>query len=201
MPLLPLHLDRLAASAQYFDFAFDRAAIEARIATLTASLPPERHSLRLLLDPTGDITLTHTVLPNDLPKLSVCISPQRTNSADLFLRHKTTQRDLYNRELARIRAEGYDEVLFLNEHGELTEGAISTLFVRIGDQLLTPPLSAGVLPGVLRRNILLTDPTAQERTLTLNDLATAEAVYLGNSLRGLRQVARFDTGEHNPARL
>jgi para-aminobenzoate synthetase/4-amino-4-deoxychorismate lyase len=193
--MVSLHLDRLAASAQYFDFAFDRAGIEARIATLTASLPPERHSVRLLLSPTGDVILSHAPLSSDPPTLSVCISPHRTNSADLFLRHKTTQRDLYNGELARVRAQGFDEVLFLNERGELTEGAISTLFVRIRGQLLTPPLSAGVLPGVLRRHILSTDPTAQERTLTLADLATAEPIYLGNSLRGLRQVTRFDTSE------
>ena len=199
LPLLPLHLDRLAASAQYFDFAFDRAGIEARIATLAASLPRERYSIRLLLDPGGDITLTHTVLPNDPPTLSVCVSSCRTSSADLFLYHKTTQRDLYNSELARVRAQGFDEVLFLNERGELTEGAISTLFVRIRGQLLTPPLSAGALSGVLRRHILSTDPTAQERTVTLADLATAEAVYLGNSLRGLRQVTRLDTSQYNSA--
>jgi para-aminobenzoate synthetase/4-amino-4-deoxychorismate lyase len=195
MPLLPLHLDRLAASAQYFDFAFDRTAIEASIATLTASLRPERHSVRLLLSPTGDVMLTHAPLSSHPPTISVCISPHRTNSPDLFLRHKTTQRDLYNGELARVRAQGFDEVLFLNERGELTEGAISTLFVRIRGQLLTPPLPAGVLPGVLRRHILSTDPTARERTLTLADLATAEAIYLGNSLRGLRQVTRFDTSQ------
>jgi para-aminobenzoate synthetase/4-amino-4-deoxychorismate lyase len=125
----------------------------------------------------------------------VCISPHRTCSADTFLRHKTTQRDLYNNELAKARAEGYDEVLFLNERGELTEGAISTLFVRIDGKLFTPPLSAGALPGVLRRHILATNPTAQESILTVADLASAEAIYLGNSLRGLRQVTRLDTGE------
>jgi para-aminobenzoate synthetase/4-amino-4-deoxychorismate lyase len=199
MPMLPLHLDRLAASAAYFDFAFDRAAIESRIAALTASLPHERHSIRLLLEPTGEITLTHAALPDDPPTLSVCISPYRTSSADTFLHHKTTQRDLYNSELAKARAEGFDEVLFLNERSELTEGAISTLFVRIHGQLLTPPLSAGALPGVLRRHILATDPTAQERTLTLADLSAADAIYLGNSLRGLRQVTRLDTGELKPA--
>jgi para-aminobenzoate synthetase/4-amino-4-deoxychorismate lyase len=199
MPLLPLHLDRLAASAQYFDFAFDRTAIEARIATLTDSLPPERHSVRLLINPAGDVILTPAPLSSDPLKLSVCISPHRTNSADLFLRHKTTQRDLYNGELARVRAQGFDEVLFLNERDELTEGAISTLFVRIRGQLLTPPLSAGVLPGVLRRHILSTDPAAQERTLTLANLASAEAIYLGNSLRGLRQVTHLDTSELKPA--
>ncbi|WP_051978358.1 aminodeoxychorismate synthase component I [Edaphobacter aggregans] len=202
MPYLPLHLDRLAASAQYFDYPCDRATIASRIHTLTATLPSTRHSIRLLLDSTGDITLTRAPLSEDPPTLSVRISPHRTSSTDLFLRHKTTRRDLYNTELARARAEGFGEVLFLNEHGELTEGAISTLFVRLNEKLLTPPLAAGALPGILRAHILATDPTAQEHTLTLADLARAEAIYVGNSVRGLRQVTRIDTStlkSANPA--
>jgi para-aminobenzoate synthetase/4-amino-4-deoxychorismate lyase len=83
-------------------------------------------------------------------------------------------------------------VLFLNERSELTEGAISSLFVRIGGQLLTPPLACGVLPGVLRQHILATDSTAQERVLLPSDLYTADAVFLGNSVRGLRRVSRID---------
>jgi para-aminobenzoate synthetase/4-amino-4-deoxychorismate lyase len=200
MPFLELHLDRLAASAQYFDFPFDRAAIESRIAALTASLPSTRHSIRLLLHATGDVALNHTALPEDAPTIAVRISAYRTQSSDPHLRHKTTNRDLYNSELARARAEGFDEVLFLNQRGELTEGAISTLFVRLHGQLLTPPLAAGVLPGVLRRHILVTDPTAREQTLALADLAAAEALYLGNSLRGLRQVTRLETGTLASAR-
>ena len=201
MPLLPLHLDRLVASAQYFGFPIDRAAVESRIAALTASLPPTRHSIRLLLQATGDITLTHTALPEeDAPTIAVRISPYRTRSNDPLLRHKTTKRDLYNSELARARAEGFDEVLFLNQRGELAEGAISTLFVRLNGELLTPPLTSGVLPGVLRRHILATDSTARENTLTLADLAAAEAIYLGNSLRGLRQVTRLETGTLPSAR-
>jgi len=200
MPLLPLHLDRLAASAQYFDFPCDRAAIESRIAALTATLPATRHSIRLLLHATGDVTLTHTALPEDAPTIAVRISAYRTQSNDPLLRHKTTRRDLYNSELTRARAEGFDEVLFLNQRGELTEGAISTLFVRLNGQLLTPPLASGVLPGVLRRQILATDPTALEQTLTLADLAGAEAIYLGNSVRGLRQVNRLETGTLASAR-
>jgi para-aminobenzoate synthetase/4-amino-4-deoxychorismate lyase len=195
MPYLALHLDRLAASAEYFDYAFDRVDIESRIAALASTLPPSRHSIRLLLDSAGDITLAQALLVEDAATLSVCISPHRTSSADTFLRHKTTQRNLYNSELARARTEGFDEVLFLNERGEFTEGAISNLFVCINGRLLTPPLSAGALPGILRRHILATDATAREQSLTPADLARAEAIYLGNSLRGLRRVARLETGQ------
>ena len=126
--------------------------------------------------------------------ITVTLSPHRTNSADPFLRHKTTNRHLYNEELTRVRAEGFDEVLFLNERGELTEGAISNVFVekpadpqRAG-KLFTPPLSSGVLPGVMRRHLLETFPHAKERVLTLADLEPPNTLWLCNSVRGLRKA-------------
>jgi para-aminobenzoate synthetase/4-amino-4-deoxychorismate lyase len=197
--LLPLHLDRLAASAEYFDFAFDRGAVEAHVLAFLEQLPRgERFRVRLLLDASSSITLSQVPLANGPAEVVATLSPHRVDSGDLFLRHKTTQRALYEGELARARNDGYDEVLFLNERGELTEGAISTLFIRRGGRLLTPPLSSGMLPGVLRRHILATDPTAEERVLCLDDLYAADSVFLGNSVRGLRKVTRIDARDLQP---
>jgi para-aminobenzoate synthetase/4-amino-4-deoxychorismate lyase len=187
--MLSLHLDRLEASARYFDFIFDRAEAETCIADYTNQLPTnEPHRIRLLLDATGTPTLTHTLLTPDPPTLTVRISTEHTNSSDVFLRHKTTHRALYERELAKARAEGCDEVLFLNERNELTEGAISNLFLQRECKLLTPPLASGVLPGILRRHLLETDPAVEEHILTSYDLDTAEAIFLCNSVRGLRRI-------------
>jgi para-aminobenzoate synthetase/4-amino-4-deoxychorismate lyase len=118
----------------------------------------------------------------------VRLSMERTSSADVFLRHKTTRRELYEREYARARADGFDEVIFRNERGEVTEGAISNVFVRRAGKLLTPPLRSGVLPGVFRRHLLESDASAEERVLTVEDLESGDAVFLGNSVRGLREV-------------
>ncbi len=187
--LLSLHLDRLEASARYFDFISDRAEAETRITDYTNQLPTnEPHRIRLLLDATGSPALTHAPLSPEPPALTVRISTERTHSSDVFLRHKTTHRELYERELAKARAEGFDEVLFLNERNELTEGAISNLFLQREGKLLTPPLASGVLPGILRRHLLETDPTVEERILTPRDLDTAEATFLCNSVRGLRRI-------------
>jgi para-aminobenzoate synthetase/4-amino-4-deoxychorismate lyase len=90
--------------------------------------------------------------------------------------------------LTAAHTEGFDEVLFANEKGELTEGAISNLFIERAGKLLTPPLACGLLPGVYRRHLLETRTNAEERVLTLADLHTADAVYLCNSVRGLRAV-------------
>ena len=190
---LPLHLERLALSAKYFDFAFDAAAVEARIAERIVSLSARASfRIRLLLHSTGEVTLTHTELTEETGSWRIRISPHRINSKSFLRRHKTTRRQLYDAEYARARKDGFDEVLFLNERDELAEGSITNLFVKAGGKLVTPPLAAGVLPGVLRRHLLETDTDVVERTLVLEDLRTAEAVFLGNSVRGLCPVTRIE---------
>jgi 4-amino-4-deoxychorismate lyase len=76
-------------------------------------------------------------------------------------------------------------VLLLNERGEVCEGTITNLFVDIGeDALVTPALDCGLLPGVLRGE-MIEQGKAKEVTLTEADLRTAKMFYVGNSLRGL----------------
>ncbi len=187
--LLSLHLDRLESSARYFNFVFDRGNIQAQLNDLALTFKAgDRHRVRQLLHPDGTLTLTHSPLLEEPSTIRVKLSPHSTSSTDLFLRHKTTHRLLYDQQYAAARAEGFDEVLFLNERGELTEGAISNLFLEQSGCLLTPPLTSGVLPGVMRRHLLETHSTARERVLTLGDLSTADAIFLCNSVRGLRNV-------------
>jgi para-aminobenzoate synthetase/4-amino-4-deoxychorismate lyase len=194
---LALHLDRLQSSAQYFDYPFDRADIESRIhAHARQQDPHQQHRLRLTLSSTGAPTLTSTPFtPSDAP-IKVLMATHRTRSTDLYLRHKTDHRVFYDALFAQAQSQGYDEVLFLNERGELTEGAISNLFLERNGELLTPPLTSGVLPGILRRHILDTHPNAREQTLYSEDLAHADFIYLGNSLRGLRRVHTIVPAEH-----
>jgi para-aminobenzoate synthetase / 4-amino-4-deoxychorismate lyase len=103
------------------------------------------------------------------------------------LRHKTTRRQLYDRQYAEARRQGFDEVLFLNERGEVTEGAISNVFIEKDGRWFTPPLACGLLPGIYRRHLLETKP-AREKILHLQDLAAADAVYICNAVRGCREV-------------
>ena len=113
------------------------------------------------------------------------VSGHTMQSSDVFLYHKTTERQLYDGEWARMHdAYGADEVIFLNERGEVTEGSRTNIFARINGELLTPPLACGVLPGTFRIDVLESGK-AREAILTLDDLANAEEVFLGNSVRGL----------------
>lgn len=188
-PLLPLHLERMELSAAYFEFQFERAAIVAALKELEKHLTPGIPSkVRVLLDRSGKLTTTH--VPVELPSTpgKVILSGDRVSSNDRFLRHKTTRRHFFEKQREQALLQGYDEVLFLNERGEITEGSISNVFIEKDGRLFTPPLACGVLPGVYRRHLLETNPAATEKILRREDLESADAVYLCNAVRGFRKV-------------
>lgn len=200
-PLLDLHLDRLADSADYFDFLCDRAAVKAALeAYADGFVEHDPRKVRLLLDSTGELRITDEVLASRTGAALIAgrpatdrvgrvrIAAERTDPADRFLFHKTTQRPLYARAFEEASDEGFDEVLFLNLRGEVIEGAISTVFVEKDGRWFTPPVACGLLPGVYRRYLLDLRPEIEERVLYENDLRTADAIYIANAVRGLRRV-------------
>ncbi|MEI6221464.1 MAG: aminodeoxychorismate synthase component I [bacterium] len=188
--LLNLHLARLKDSAQYFDFAFkEKAVLEALAKKAKLFTPDEYYRIRLLLSKEGEITITSSILEaqQSLKPLSVIVSDQNVNSSDLFLYHKTTNRTLYDSELAKYKALGFEEVLFTNEHGEVTEGAISNIIIQTEKKLYTPPIKSGLLAGVCRQ-YYLEKGELQEKVLFPQDLFRATKIYICNSLRDLREV-------------
>ena len=170
------HLARMASSARALGFPFDE---NAALAALNVAVAGAKGALRLrlTLDETGQCKAAAHGLPPNPPHWRYRISPERTQSSDQLLRHKTSRRELYDRDHPDC-----DEMLFCNEHGELTEGARSNIFIRRDGLLLTPPLEAGLLPGILRAE-LIARGEARAAVLTPDDLKGD--VYLGNSLRGL----------------
>ena len=193
-PYLAEHLERISDSARCFGFPFDAATFRRLLADVAADQPLR---VRVTLGQEGDLTLEHTPLTAGAPgaEPTVVLSPHPVASTDLLLRHKTTARALYDRELTRVIAAGHFDALFINEQGELTEGARSNLFVEKNGILLTPPCAAGLLNGVLRRR-LLSEGKAREARLGPDELRRADAIFVGNGLRGLVQVrlAKNQTG-------
>jgi para-aminobenzoate synthetase/4-amino-4-deoxychorismate lyase len=175
---LDRHFARMEASARVLGLAFDSCT--ARIAlhhAVTGKSGAQR--VRLTLNEQGDHAATAYELAPNPAHWTFATSAQRTDSADLLLRHKTNWRELYEDEVKRL---GTDEVVFCNERGELTEGARSNIFVERDGILLTPPISAGVLGGCLRAE-LIAQGRAREAVLAPHDLNAG--FYFGNSLRGL----------------
>ncbi|MFC5069490.1 aminodeoxychorismate synthase component I [Flaviflagellibacter deserti] len=181
--LLERHLERLEKSAGYFGMTFDRAAI---MVALDAVVRDREDLLRvrLVLAPDGGVETVAVPLP-PTEKLSFLIATQVMDSTDPLLAHKTTRRAVYDQPRAEAaKLHGVDEVVFVNERGELTEGSFTNLFVEKHGILLTPPLSSGLLPGVLRAELIATGQ-ASESVLRPADLRNADAIFLGNSVRGL----------------
>ncbi|MGE0855290.1 MAG: aminodeoxychorismate synthase component I [Hyphomicrobiaceae bacterium] len=191
--LLDRHMDRLAASAKYFGFPFDPAAARAKVDEAVAERRSERLRVRLLLGESGALAVTAVPQPaNPAAAIRYVVSPTRLDPGDAFLYHKTTRRELYDREWQHYHdTTGADEVIYLNAAGDLAEGSRTTIFVEHNGVLLTPPLEAGLLPGTLRAE-LLADGRAKEARLTLADLKGADAIYLGNSVRGLQRAVPLE---------
>ena len=189
---LSMHLERLELSARYFEFRFDRLVILAELDEVACSLNPgHRIKVRLMLDRDGEIRITHAEAAENRPG-KVIVSTQRVRSSNRFLRHKTTHRRLYDEEYKRADELGFVDVLFLNERDEVTEGAISNVFVVNNGHWFTPPVTCGALPGVYRRHLLETKSGAEEKVLRLTDLASADAVYLCNTIRGCTQITAIE---------
>ncbi|MFQ6018939.1 MAG: aminodeoxychorismate synthase component I [Kiloniellaceae bacterium] len=194
--LLERHLERLAGSAARFGFRCDLDHIRRSLEELAAGFGPGVFRVRLLLDEDGRIALSATeiTLPSPETVLGYVVSDRPADRGDPLVYHKTTWRELYDGEFARLRAQtGCDEVLFLNDRGELTEGSRTNLFIERNGRLITSPVSCGLLDGTLRR-ALFDDPSTriEERPLTPADLAAAERIFLGNSVTGLVPARPLD---------
>jgi para-aminobenzoate synthetase/4-amino-4-deoxychorismate lyase len=193
-PFVELHLDRLEDSADYFDFPCDRAATKAALFAHSAAFPdciPQK--VRLLLNRGGELHIKNEILSGfDNPKPArIRIAAQRTDPQDPMLFHKTSHRPIYARAFKDAIDAGFDDVLFLNLRGEVTEGAIHNVFIEKDGRWFTPPIQCGLLAGVQRRHLLETRPSAAERVLHLDDLREADAVYLCNAVRGLRPACIY----------
>ena len=191
-PFIDLHLDRLSDSAAYFGFPCDRGAVEsALLEHARAFAGGEPRKVRLLLDADGNLRIESEILPETRahPRPARArIAAERTDPRDPMLFHKTTHRPLYRQALQSAIDAGFDEVLFLNLRGEVTEGAISNVIIEKDGRWFTPSVACGLLAGVYRRHLLETRYDIEERPIYLEDLKTADAVLITNAVRGLRAV-------------
>jgi para-aminobenzoate synthetase/4-amino-4-deoxychorismate lyase len=187
--LLELHLQRMESSAAYFGFIFDRNTILAALEDAAGQLPPGLPTkVRILLERSGEFKVSHTPVDERAGTGKIMVSPIRVSSSDRFLRHKTTNRQLYDEQYECALQQACDDVLFLNERDEVTEGAVSNVFVVKHGQWLTPPVTSGVLPGTYRAHLLQTKSGSGERVLKLEDLAFADEIYICNAVRGCKKV-------------
>ncbi len=208
--LLESHLARLKSSAHYFGFRYDARAIRDGLATAVSGCADGFHKVRLLVSGRGMVRAeTAPLLMRDVgppamrqampPDAAACHAVRvaladdpelRVSSADPFLFHKTTNRSVYSRALAAWP--DCDDVILVNERGEVTEACQANVIARIGGELVTPPRESGLLKGVFLQSLLGAGSVA-EQSITLADLAAADGIWLVNSVRGWRRVAEIVT--------
>ena len=190
---LEAHTSRLKNAAKALNYPFDEEAFSKALLPLKTFKTAQR--VRLTLNIKGQFNLIHSDL-NDIKSLKVSVSQYALSPNVQETSHKITNRQFYDGERERVKTlTGADEVLFLNAKGELCEGSFTSLLIEKDGQLFTPPLSAGLLPGVLRAELVETG-RAIEKTLELDDLIAADNIYLGNSLRGLIPAYLMDKKRH-----
>jgi 4-amino-4-deoxychorismate lyase len=168
-PRWALHRDRLRRSAEWLGWSCPEVAPVG---------PDHPARLRLTLDARGAVDWTAAPLPPPAPAWRVGLARERLASGDPWLRVKSTKRAAYDRARAAL-PEGLDEIIFQNEHGQVCDGSITTVFFDRGQGMRTPPLSCGLLPGVLRADLACPEEVLPARDLPLVRL------WVGNALRGL----------------
>jgi para-aminobenzoate synthetase/4-amino-4-deoxychorismate lyase len=113
------------------------------------------------------------------------LAGQPVLSSDIFLFHKTTHREIYDK--ARAGHSACDDVLLHNERGELTEFKIGSLVVELDGELVTPPVECGLLPGTFRAHLIETGQV-MERVVPLHRLKECTKIYRVNSVRQWEEV-------------
>ena len=177
--LLDLHLARLKKSAEYFDFNYDTENIKKELNKITRALDKNKiYKIRLLMDYLGNLEISLQEIKDNPEKIKIKISDKIINSNDIFLYHKTTNRELYDKE---------PDCIFFNENGELTEGAIYNIFIEKHGILYTPPALCGLLAGVYRQ-YLIGNKDVIEKKIYKQELINADKIFLCNSVRGLMEA-------------
>jgi para-aminobenzoate synthetase/4-amino-4-deoxychorismate lyase len=180
VPRLDAHLRRLDRAARHFGFPFDEGAVRHALNALAQAHPGGTHKVRLRIDAVGQVLCEASPLAPTAMPIRVALAHQAMPTPDEFITYKTTQRGTYA-PFAPL-ADCFDTLLW-NARGELTEFTIGNVAVQFDGQWFTPPVSAGLLPGVMRET-LLTEGRLRERTITLDELRHAEGLALINSVRG-----------------
>ena len=186
------HKKRLIKTANELKYPFKDVNFQNAIKSIKSVDKPQR--VRLALNNLGEFNIQQSDYEPYQINSEVTFSLSKYPLSDKVqvTRHKVSDRNFYDGERNRIRQlTDADEVIFLNSKNEICEGSYTSIFIKKNGLLVTPPLSSGLLPGILRAD-LLEKKQAIEGILTITDIIEADEVFLGNSLRGLMKAKLLD---------
>jgi para-aminobenzoate synthetase/4-amino-4-deoxychorismate lyase len=182
--LLNDHLDRMQKAAEFFLFVFDQNKIIKYLDSVLEKLDHQKYRFKLTLDKWGRLNHFVSAIVSHNKEVNIIISEKSIDSHNKFQYFKTTNRSLYDDEYKKYSEQGYFDVIFFNEKGELAEGAITNIFINKNETVFTPPLSSGILTGIYRNHFIKNNSNVRERELYLQNLLEADKIVLTNSVRG-----------------
>lgn len=193
--LLKHHMERLLRSADYFDIPITEEGVREALAAVDTSFGDAAHKVRVLVARGGDITCETEPMTAVEEPVRVALAEEPVDTSDPFLYHKTSHRDVYERALAAHP--DADEVILVNESGEVTEACNANVVVEIEGGRYTPPVPCGLLAGTYRQ-WMLENRLVQERVITRDELLAADRVLLVNSVRGEREAVLLPDRRETP---
>lgn len=218
IPALGYHWERLKTSAEMIGISlpFTLLKLEAMIKMLIR----ENHLQDKIAG--SRVTLTHGesergILPSQAPKPNFLITAfecmpstdkplealiVQTRKNELSVTSKIKSMSYLDNILAKKEAmkEGYDEAILLNTAGKIADGSISNIFMVKDSQIITPLITDGALPGVVRAILLeeLKDEFSfVEKTINPAELMLADEIFLTNALMGIKKVCKLNNREFN----
>ncbi|MEO5326690.1 MAG: chorismate-binding protein [Magnetococcus sp. THC-1_WYH] len=193
---LAAHMRRLANSARELGFPYDGDAIAEQLQRQALACHPRPRILRMVLDMGGKPTFTTREFVPPPATIRVTHAPTRLDRLDFTLRHKTTRRTIFDHYLTEARRHGFDDCLFINTLGHVTEGAIRAIAVRFSDGWVVPPLADGLLPSLWRDHFMRSHDV-REQSISLQDLEHALEIQMGNAVGGSVKASLFVYPSHN----
>lgn len=180
--LLNYHWQRLKSSATYFGIPINIEEIQQKLEELVEVFANNSYKVRLIISREGRITCEAICLSSIANRqlIRLSLSQQPIDSTNLFLYHKTTNRQVY--DTAKASCPECDDILLWNQRCEITETRIANVIVEINGEYLTPPVKCGLLPGTFR-DYLLAQGKVREEVVTIDMLKQCDRIYTINSVR------------------
>lgn len=192
------HLERLTAGMDTLSLSADRIK-EQQVLEWLASHPVSDGALKITVSQKNVLwdVRKNTYTESQYEKGFLAdFSEIRRNSTSVFTYLKSLNYGDCILEKRKAKTRGMDEPVFLNEWGEICEGAVSNIFFAEGNgHIVTPKLSCGLLPGVIRR-VLLESGMAEEAVIRPEDIYTYQEAFLTNSLMGIMPVKKLGDCEY-----
>ena len=185
------HIKRILNSCDFFQIPVNKILFLKEIKKLEKN-SCENFRFKWKIDKQGNFSFERTQFTPFQKEGKILIAKNKINSKNIFLYHKTTEREFYNLEFSNLDKKIFIDKIFLNEKEEITEGCITNIFVKIENVYYTPPQSCGLLKGTYRTYLLKKYPKFfREKILKVEDLQKSQKIFICNSIRGIVKVESF----------